>query len=182
VHHERNDSAERDATNDDGPPAAVGEWKVAVCVVGAKCDAGQGREVAREKEVRRNPRVHTRSKGVVGLRQDVRDRQERGDEQRGTDRRGLEVLTDAVALQAEIRDAGGHEREGDVEEWDGIRNREPVGRQEGGEKQQRRVPDPHNRDQHEQDRHAIAEAGAISRHHAMAKRRRTKGHGISRWN
>src|SRR5262249_59039141 len=100
-----------DATKDDRPPVAVGKWKFAVCVVGANCDARQRHEVAREEEVWRNPRVHTGSKGVVGLRQDVSDREERGNEQRDTDRRRLEVLTDAVALQAEIRDAGGQERE-----------------------------------------------------------------------
>src|SRR5262249_4319789 len=140
------------ATGDDRPPTAIREGHLTIGEVSAESDTGQGCEVAGEEEIRGDARVQARRARVIRLRQNVAGRQQRGHPERHADGRRLEVLADPMALQAEIADAGGHQHERCVEDRDGVGDRKPVRRQEGGEQEDRLVRESQRRDEQEEDR------------------------------
>jgi len=155
-HHQSHDGTDSDATRDDRPPTAIREGQLTIGEVSAESDTGQGCEVAGEEEIRGDARVQARRAGVIGLRQDVAGRQQRGHPERHADGRRLEVLAHPVALQAEIADASGHQHERCVEDRDGVWDRKAVRRQKGGEEEDGLVRESQGRDEQEQDRDTLS--------------------------
>ena len=69
-----------------------------VAVVGRQREAGQHEEIAQEEKVRRDSGVDARCAGVVGLGEDVGDREEPGHPEGHAEHGRLGVLAQAVTL------------------------------------------------------------------------------------
>ena len=115
-HRGHEHAAENDHRGADGEPAAARQRKAALTTVRGQADAGQAREVAEEEEVRRDARVDPGVRRIVGLGEDVRQREQRGQPQRGAHAGGPGVLAQTVTLETQITDANGHQCERHVED------------------------------------------------------------------
>ena len=100
----------------DGELAAARQREAALATVRGQADADQAGEVAEEKEVWRDARVDAGVGRIVGLGEDVRQRQQRGQPQGRPQARGSRVLAQPVTLETQIADPDGHQREGHVED------------------------------------------------------------------
>ena len=137
--------ADADAQNQeadhDPDPRAIAQPELAVAVVGGQSEADQREEVAQEEKVRRDPGVDAGGAGVVGLGKDVGEREEPRHPEGHPEHGRLDVLAQAVALQAEVGHADRHERERAVEDGHGIRDGEAIRSEEPREEQGRLVED-----------------------------------------
>ena len=88
-------------------------------------DTHERAEIGEREEVGRHAGVNAGSPGIIGLRKDVRQREQAGEPERRAERHRLEVLPQAVPLEREIADAERDQRERRVEDRNGVRNREP---------------------------------------------------------
>src|SRR5205823_409037 len=82
--------------------------------------------IAQEEEVRRDARVHAGSARVIGLGENVGEREERGEPEGAPHPRRTDVLAQPVALETEIADAHRHQREGRIEDRHRVRDGEPT--------------------------------------------------------
>ena len=92
--------------------------------MGSQANAGQSGQIAEEEEVRGDARIHPGSARVVRLGEDVGQREERGQPERGSHSRRPDVLAEPVALEAEVADTDRHECEGRIEDGDRVGNHE----------------------------------------------------------
>ena len=121
-HDDNDDRAEHDDAGADPEPAAVPQRQAALARMRGQADARQSGQVAEEEEVRRDARVDAGIRRIVGLGGDVGEREQRRQPQRAAHAGRAHVLAQAMALEAEIADAGRHQGERRVEDRHGVRD------------------------------------------------------------
>ena len=128
-----------------------------IAVVRRQTDAEETHQIAQKEEVRGHSGIHSRRLRVVGLRQDVCERQEGGQPEHDAHRGRPDVLPQAMSLEAEITHADRCQGEGNVEDRNGIGDREAVRVEQGRENQDGKVGERHQPKEKKQGRKILAQ-------------------------